>query len=119
MPHLVLEHGNNIVDEVDLSALFAELQQRAIELVGFDSALFKCRRLRNDYSRTGDGHPDNAFVSLRAAILSGRSAETIAVLGQGLVAVLQRHFRRTLVERRCDLSVLVEEMPRSHYFKAS
>lgn len=119
MPHIVLEHSANRLESPDLDALFGQLQARAVAIGGFNPALFKCRRIANDFSRCGDGDPNNAFVALQIAILSGRDQETISALGVGLIEVLRQHYARSIAERRCDISVEVREIPRSHYYKGS
>ncbi len=119
MPHIILEHSANLLDSPDLGTLFGDLQARAVAVGGFNPALFKCRRISNDYCRSGDGNAQNAFVAVQIAILSGRDQATISALGKGLIEVLQRHYPRSIAERRCDVSVEVREIPRSHYYKGS
>ena len=117
MPHLILEHSSDLADPPDPAPLFAELQQCAIDLVGFDPTLFKCRRLRNDFSSSG-GQPTHRFVSLQLSILPGRDSELIQRLGQSLAAILHRHYQTQTREHPCDISVEVREISRTHYFKA-
>ena len=117
MPHLVLEHSDNLVEPLDHGALFAALHA---ELEGF--GLFrpediKSRAVAHARYRVGQGDPGDVFVHVTLSIMAGRPVEVRKALGAAILGVVQRGLGRTWTERRCDVTVEVREMDRETYAK--
>ncbi|MBF6046318.1 hypothetical protein GO001_13965 [Streptomyces sp. NRRL B-1677] len=114
MPHLMLEHSGNIRESVDEAGLFRELHAALSEVGGFRVQDFKSRVVRlNAY--IGDGTYEQAFVNLDIRTFAGKSADAKSRISQEALRVLGRHFRRTMTETSCDISVQITELNRESY----
>ncbi|WP_424888205.1 5-carboxymethyl-2-hydroxymuconate Delta-isomerase [Streptomyces sp. XH2] len=114
MPHLMLEHSGNIRESVDEAGLFRELHAALSEVGGFRVQDFKSRLVRlNAY--IGDGTYEQAFVNLDIRTFAGKPADTKRLISQEALRVLGRHFRRTMAETSCDISVQITELNRESY----
>ncbi|MFH8787515.1 5-carboxymethyl-2-hydroxymuconate Delta-isomerase [Streptomyces roseoverticillatus] len=114
MPHLMLEHSGNIRESVDEAGLFRELHAALSEVGGFRVQDFKSRVVRlNAY--IGDGTYEQAFVNLDIRTFAGKTADTKSRISQEALRVLGRHFRRTMTETSCDISVQITELNRESY----
>ncbi|PSJ25530.1 hypothetical protein B7P34_27675 [Streptosporangium nondiastaticum] len=114
MPHLMLEHSGNIRESVDEAGLFRELHAALSEVGGFRVQDFKSRVVRlNAY--IGDGTYEQAFVNLDIRTFAGKTADTKRLISQEALRVLGRHFRRTMTETSCDISVQITELNRESY----
>lgn len=118
MPHLTLEYSNNLPAPVDFGALFARLHGTLAETGPFALGQIKSRAVPHDVFRIGAGAPENVFVHLTVAILTGRDAEQRHRIGERLLGILREAFARAWDERPCDITVDVREMPRATYVKA-
>jgi 5-carboxymethyl-2-hydroxymuconate isomerase len=118
MPHLMLEYSNNLPEPLDHQALFAALHAALERFDGVRLAEIKSRAVAHDHYRIGSGTPENVFVHLTVAVLSGRELSLRRELSAELLAVLLQAFRRTCQERPCDVTVDIREMQRETYGKA-
>ena len=119
MPHLVLEYTANVPDEPDFDALLRRLHEALAASGPFEPAKIKSRVVRHERFRAADGAPDRAFVHLTVSVLAGREARVLREAGDTLLAVLRESFPRARVERRCDFTVELREMPPELYFKSA
>jgi 5-carboxymethyl-2-hydroxymuconate isomerase len=119
MPHLPLEHTNNLPAPVDFDALFARLHAALAEAGPFPLAAIKSRAVPLEVFRAGTGAPENVFVHLSVAILSGRDLEQRRRIGGLLLGILREAFAPAWDERPCDITVDVREMERGTYAKAA
>ncbi len=117
MPHCILEHSNNIVDQPDFHKLLVQVHEFLAGTGLFKQADIKSRVVCHDLFVVGSGASDNAFVSMNVCIFSGRDDATKAQISQGVLKVLEQHFPRTLVERRCSITVQITAMHRNSYAK--
>ena len=75
MPHLIVEYSTNLESIVDMPTLIATIHQAALATgIAPIDALRTRAEPRNVY-RIGDGHPDNAFISIAARLGAGRTSE--------------------------------------------
>lgn len=118
MPHLVLEHSDNLPAPFDHRRLFAELHDTLAATGQFNVAHLKSRAVAHPRSYVADGRAERVFVHLTVAILSGRDAAFRKSLGAECLAVLRRAFAETWDARPCDLTVEIREMERDSYAKA-
>jgi 5-carboxymethyl-2-hydroxymuconate isomerase len=118
MPHLILEHSDNLAAPFDHRALFRELHA-TLEATGeFRLEQMKSRVVAQARSYVGAGDPANIFAHLRVYLLGGRSLELRRQIAADLLAVLQRGLARSVAGRPSDLTVDVREMTRETYAKA-
>ncbi|MBT2406184.1 MULTISPECIES: 5-carboxymethyl-2-hydroxymuconate Delta-isomerase [unclassified Streptomyces] len=115
MPHLVLEYSGNIRETVDATALFTELHSALAGAGGFRLQDFKSRATRVRTYFIGDGSREQAFVNLDIRTFGGKPPELRTAVSEAALAVLREHFRRTLAETDCDVSVQITELDRPSY----
>jgi 5-carboxymethyl-2-hydroxymuconate isomerase len=117
MPHCILEHSANVLDPVEMREVLLDVNRALIATGAFTPGDIKSRAVRHEEVVIGDGEPDRSFVTLNVQILVGRSEEFRTDLSRELLAVLERHFPRTLAGTRCSLTVQVNEMERASYLR--
>jgi 5-carboxymethyl-2-hydroxymuconate isomerase len=117
MPHLLIEHSDNLPAPLDHGALLAECH-RVLEGFGlFKREDIKSRVVARDRFRVGAGDPAHLFVHATLSIMTGRDLATRKQLGAALAGVLRQGLGRSWEERRCDVTVEVREMERETYAK--
>ncbi|MGL4767615.1 MAG: 5-carboxymethyl-2-hydroxymuconate Delta-isomerase [Formosimonas sp.] len=87
MPHLTVEYSANLA--LDAQAVLLRLNQTLLDSGEFDELDIKSRMLRLDDFRVGLNAPQEAFVHVKLAILSGRSAAVKQRLSAQLLHGLQ------------------------------
>lgn len=117
MPHLLLEHTDNLAAPLDHRAVLAELHEVMAKTGEFKEADIKGRIAAYARHHVGDGDPKRVYAHLTVSIMSGRSLEFRKRLSADLLAVLRRAFARSYDERPCDLTVDIREMVRETYAK--
>jgi 5-carboxymethyl-2-hydroxymuconate isomerase len=117
MPHCILEYSNNVVDQPNLNELLLQVHEFLAGTGLFKQANIKSRVFCHDLFVVGDGARDRAFVTMNVCILSGHDDATKAQISQGVLRVLERHFPKTLVERRCSITVRITDIHRDSYGK--
>ena len=117
MPHLTLEHSDNLPAPVDFGALFASLHEALVEIGSFRLADLKSRAVPRPCFRVGAGSPESVFVHLTVAIFAGRPPAQQQEIGERLLAILKAAFEPAWIERPCDITVELREMRREGYFK--
>jgi 5-carboxymethyl-2-hydroxymuconate isomerase len=108
MPHLTLEHSDNIEFEAQplLKRLHEELAATgAINLKGLKSRAIK----RTEY-RIADGYDGYAFVHLNILLKGGRDIETRQEIARRAMAVLEEAFGHYFDDGYISLSVDMKEM---------
>lgn len=117
MPHCILEHSSNVIDQVDHRQLLLQIHDVLAATGEFKRGDIKGRAIEHQVFVVGDGAPDRAFISLNLAILSGRGDQLKTRIAEDAAQVLRQAFPRTLAELRCSLTVQVSEMHRPSYQK--
>jgi 5-carboxymethyl-2-hydroxymuconate isomerase len=117
MPHLTLEHTNNLPGFPAASAL-RELNDALIASGYFEEADIKSRVYRLDTFLVGASPNARGFVHVRLSILSGRSDETKRALSGSLLQVLKDRCAPT-ESVQVQLSVEVQEIERGSYAKVA
>ena len=117
MPHLLVEHSDNLPRPLDHVALLAALHAKLEEFRLFKPEDIKSRIVAHDRFRVGSGDPGQVFVHLTLSIMGGRELETRKRLAAALVEVTVRGLGATWSERRCDVTAEVREMERESYGK--
>ncbi|MDR3673471.1 MAG: 5-carboxymethyl-2-hydroxymuconate Delta-isomerase [Holophaga sp.] len=119
MPHTVLEYSNNIADPADFQPLWGKLHPMLVATAHCRLQDIKSRAYRCEAFRMADGDPSYAFAHLTIRLLEGRDPEALARIGTAALELLKEHFRLTLQDRQCDLTVELTDMRKAGYFKAT
>lgn len=115
MPHLTLEYTNNL-DAIDPDSILLALNHALVASGHFEESDIKSRAVALDTWRVGVSSTDHAFVHVRLAILSGRSAQVKSELSNALLRVL-RVASKGLTAHPTQLCVEVQEIERASYAK--
>ncbi|PWB34684.1 5-carboxymethyl-2-hydroxymuconate isomerase [Pseudomonas sp. SDI] len=119
MPHLHLEHSNNL-NELEVDKVLLRLNHALVASGQFDNELdIKSRAVcfDEDHFRVGVAPLPRAFVHVKLALLSGRSAEVKRQLSAGLLDVLKDTVK---APEGIDLQLCAEilDIDRDSYAKA-
>lgn len=75
MPHVIIEHSDNLGRQSETQLLIDRVHQAALGSPIVPAAGLRTRaEVRSTY-RVADGHPDNAFVAIVARLGPGRTPE--------------------------------------------
>lgn len=117
MPQLRLEYTANIIEKNNFSQLFKQCHEILAEQLPADLASCKSRATQQDDYYIGDGNSENAFVCLQLQVFSGRSVETLNSVVQVILNVLKNHFAESLKQRNLQITLELQELSHSTYFK--
>ncbi len=117
MPHCILQYSANVVDEVDLDALFGAVHDALVATGLFAMENIKSRAIRCEHYRVADGARDRSFVSMEIYILEGRGDAIKEQVSVDVIEVLRPFFQATFARTRCSLTVRISDMHRSSYRK--
>ena len=117
MPHLTLEYTSNIQHRIDFQDLFGQLHQVMAELAGTRIENFKSRAMCREAYHVGAGSGQEAFIHLEIRLLSGRSPEQKAHIGQRCLDVLQETWSPFLADLDPQITVELVGIERDSYFK--
>jgi 5-carboxymethyl-2-hydroxymuconate isomerase len=115
VPHCILEYSANVPDRPDVRRLLAEVNAALAATGLFTLADIKSRAVRHEEFVVGDGDESRVFATLAIEILDGRGDDVKAKISEAALAVLERHFPRSLAERVCSLTVQVRDLHRTSY----
>lgn len=101
MPHLIVEYSTNLDSMISIGALVDAIHHAALATgIAPVDALRTRAEPRNVY-RIGDGHPNNAFVSIAARLGAGRTPEQkhefLAAILEATETVLGTHAANVMV----------------------
>lgn len=115
MPHLILEHTNNIKE--NFKSLFQKLHQ--ILIVEACASLENCksRAVELDTFLIGNNDTNNAFVHLEIRLIEGRGLKIREKIGKLVLTILEEYFSKSQVDLNLQISVEITELPRNLYFK--
>lgn len=116
MPHLTLEYTSNL-PAFDAPKVLAALNQAMVDLNLYGEPDIKSRALRLDHFQAGIAPTPRAFVHLKAAILSGRSADERKQTAEALLSVLNATVDAPFLGE-IQISVETIEIDRPSYAKA-
>lgn len=108
MPHLILEHSEELVGTHDIAALVRDLFQTATDSGIFGPEDIRARSVACQNTVTGAARP--GFAHLTLCMMAGRSEELRKGLAQDLLAVMLKHLPDIGA-----LSVSPEEIQRETY----
>ncbi len=116
MPHCILEHSNNTVEQPDLELLI-QVHEFLAGTGLFKQADIKSRVLCHDLFVVGKAAGDGAFVTMNICIFGGRDDATKTQISNGVLQILERHFAKTVAEKRCNITVQISDIHRDSYAK--
>jgi 5-carboxymethyl-2-hydroxymuconate isomerase len=118
MPHLVLEHSDNLAEPLETAKLLQKLHEALLPLGPFEMSQIKSRVITYQEYRVGVGAKESVFVHLTVSVLSGKTIEKRKQIADRMSEVLSEAFAATYAERPCDITVDIREMERETYVKA-
>jgi len=118
MPHLIVEHTDNLAEEAAIPELLRKANAVLIAQNGvFPIGGIRSRAIRlTDYC-VADGAADDAFVHLTLKIGAGRSAEQKQAAGDALFAMVTEHFAALFARRFLALSLEIQEFSEAGTWK--
>ena len=117
MPHLRLEHSDNLVGTLNPRELFTQLHAVLITLETFNPVDLKSRCLPVHDAQVGDGSGNSSFAHLEVSLLAGRDVSVRQRVAHLCLRAMEAHFAAALTSQDCQLSVEVREMERASYAK--
>ncbi|WP_217488713.1 5-carboxymethyl-2-hydroxymuconate Delta-isomerase [Acinetobacter oleivorans] len=116
MPHVVVDYSENLTG-LNAKQLLEEINITLIETELFSPEDIKSRARKDDVFLIGLG-ADQAYIHVKAYILSGRTAEQKQLIGdQLLTALSNKHYLQQEFNKEIQLCVELVDMPREDYFK--
>ncbi len=115
MPHCILEHSNNIIDNPDVRSLLLGIHDILMETGLFQRNDIKSRVIVHDQYVVGDGELSGCFVTLNICILSGRADEIKQSLAERALAFLKTAYPRSLEKLKCSITVQISDIHRESY----
>ncbi|NUF82869.1 5-carboxymethyl-2-hydroxymuconate Delta-isomerase [Acinetobacter seifertii] len=116
MPHVVVDYSDNLTG-LNAKQLLEEINSTLIETGLFSPEDIKSRTRKDDVFLIGLG-ADQAYIHVKAYILSGRTAEQKQLMGEQLLAALSnKRYLQQGFNKEIQLCVELVDMPREDYFK--
>lgn len=117
MPHLTLEYTANLDEWASDAELLLRLHRVLEAAAGIKIANCKSRWRMVEEWVVGDGGAESAFVHLDVRFLEGRPPEVKQAVGEGILDVLRDHFRPPPEGLDLQITVELQDIRRSTYFK--
>ncbi|WP_220130577.1 5-carboxymethyl-2-hydroxymuconate Delta-isomerase [Acinetobacter baumannii] len=116
MPHVVVDYSDNLTG-LNAKQLLEEINTTLIETELFSPEDIKSRARRDEVFLIGL-RVDQAYIHVKAYILSGRTAEQKQLVGEQLLAALSnKKYLPQEFNKEIQLCVELIDMPRDDYFK--
>ena len=116
MPHIILEHSDNLPLPEDSKSLLLELHGVLNDIGGIAIGNCKSRIYTADNFAIGDGTATEGFVHLHIEFVSGRSETIKADISLACLDILKARFL-PLVEFPVQITVNITDIPKSIYSK--
>ncbi len=114
MPHFIIEHTDNIQPQGNWAQVFDALFTAAAAKPTMMRPDMKGRARQITGAYMTDGNPNQAFVHLELALMTGRDPTMLNELGAELLAIMSQVFK---TDAPCQYSIEMREMNRALYFK--
>lgn len=88
MPHLTIEHSENVAAIVDIDKLVAVVHETALETGFVPLAGLRTRAVSRNHYKIADGHPDNTFVAIWARLAPRPESDKLKFIDAVLSAVV-------------------------------
>ncbi|GLR09354.1 5-carboxymethyl-2-hydroxymuconate delta-isomerase [Mixta theicola] len=110
MPHFIAECTENIRQQAELPALFAQVNAHLANSGIFPLGGIRSRAHWIDTWQMADGKHDYAFVHMTLKIGHGRALEELQPVMAALFDLITHHFAKLSSEHYLALSLAVEEL---------
>ena len=117
MPHMTLEYTANLAETPPTPELFLSVHGLLNAVAGIRSENCKSRWREVEEWVVGSGDSDSAFVHLEIRFLEGRGLEVQQAVGEGVLGILKDHFLPGPEGVDIQITVDIQEMRKSTYFK--
>lgn len=117
MPQITLEYTGNLWETPPNRDLLLSIHRLLESAAGIKIGNCKSRWRELEDWVVGDGEGESAFVHLDMRILEGRQEELKRAMGEGAVRILKAHFQPLPEGVDLQITVEVQEMRRTAYFK--
>jgi len=121
MPHLILEHSDNVALPDPVHDLLADLHACLEQTAGVDPSGCKSRVYGSRIYFIGDGDAEmsehGAFVHLQVSLLEGRTDEEKSVVSTACLALLKLAFLSGNADLDLQITVDVRDLNRAAYAK--
>ena len=88
MPHIIVEHSQNLTTAIDVADLITELHAAAMDMAALPTGGIRTRAYQVDVSRVGDGRADRGFIYITVRLGQGRTEAIKRDIGDTLFGVL-------------------------------
>jgi len=110
MPHIIIEHSSNILEEVSLDEMGKSIHTIFLEVSEtFKLSTLRTRLLQDDYYMA-DGADKHCFVHVIVELLAGRANDIKQGLIDKIILYLNSSFSKSIVEKNCLISVELREI---------
>jgi len=110
MPHVIIEHSENLTPRVDINALIDTLHATALETGVFPLGGLRTRAVARQHYRIADGHADNAFCHVVLRIGHGRDDNTKLSAGEQMFAALTDFLESDFRQSPLSISLELQEI---------
>lgn len=101
VPHVIVEYSTNLDALINVQALIDAIHSAALATGIAPTDALRTRAEPRNFYRIGDGHPDNAFISIAARLGAGRTSEQkhryLAALLEATETVLGAHASNVMI----------------------
>ena len=115
MPHIILEATGNFVPKESIHQILLSLHHLLSDIAGADIDSCKSRFVQHQNYLIGEGGENKNFLHLIIRLLAGRTEEQLSTLGERAFSLLTTNCES--LNAKVDITVLVEEMAKQHYYK--
>ena len=116
MPQLTLEFSSNVIEKNNLNKLFQECHFLLEKLLPTNIDSCKSRAIEYLHYHIGNGEPNNAFVHITLKVMPGRSVDTLKIVGDDMMAILENYFSSSLKKLNLQMTLEIMELQQT-YFK--
>jgi 5-carboxymethyl-2-hydroxymuconate isomerase len=115
MPHIILEHSDNIHDNIDIKNFLKQAIDTFIAASPTPTRAFKARRIVSKEYYLGDGNEDNFFIHLSVNLLTGREKHILEKIAKDLKEFMHKSFPKSDKISEKSFSLEIREMDRNFY----
>ncbi|MFK8138785.1 MAG: 5-carboxymethyl-2-hydroxymuconate Delta-isomerase [Bdellovibrionales bacterium] len=106
MPHIIVEHSEDISQNTDIATLVKELHEVLSEQETVKLSAIKSRSILVDHVIVGAPHQQNSMVHISVLLMPGRSKE----LKETMASAMHSRAREVLDSMNTSITVNVEEL---------
>lgn len=116
MPHILLRTSADLVENVDVPDILAELVATFASFETVNAADVKAYHEMHTHWAMGQGAP-SGFAHLQVSLLSGRDETLLKQIGEGLYARMKTLFAASIEAGEINPTLEIRQMPKPLYWK--